>query len=153
MIHTHSPEQTEALGERFGSACVGGEVILVSGDLGAGKTRLAKGVARALGIDPESVTSPTFTLMQIHHGHLPLYHIDLYRVEHPAEIADLALFDEPDGPGVTLVEWPEQGAGQVPHYGARLTVTIGPGDNDRTWNLDIPDRGPAHLIAAIGGGA
>ena len=79
--------ETFDLGVRIGEQLSGGEIILLNGPLGAGKTLLVKGVARALGLDEEDVTSPSFTLVNLHQGRLLLYHIDLYRLEEGASAA------------------------------------------------------------------
>jgi len=107
-FHSHSPAQTEALGEAWGRAAAPGWVIALTGDLGAGKTQLVKGLARGLG-SAARVHSPTFTLVNAYlGGRLPLYHLDLYRLQTPAEIvaAGLPEFLRPDG--VAVIEWAEK---------------------------------------------
>jgi tRNA threonylcarbamoyladenosine biosynthesis protein TsaE len=105
---THSPEETLALGRRIGEQLRGGEIFLLRGDLGAGKTIFAKGVAAGLGIDPADVTSPSFTLINTHEGRLLFFHIDLYRLDAGA-LRGLGLeeiFD--DEKAVTVIEWAER---------------------------------------------
>jgi tRNA threonylcarbamoyladenosine biosynthesis protein TsaE len=105
---THSPEETFALAKRIGDQLNGGEVFLLRGELGAGKTVFAKGLAAGLGIDPADVTSPSFTLVNVHQGRLRLYHIDLYRLETGTH-QDLGLeeiFEEEKA--VIVVEWAER---------------------------------------------
>jgi len=105
---SHSPAETEALGEKFGRAAQGGLVIALSGELGAGKTQLVKGLARGLGVTAR-VHSPTFTLVNEYGGgRLKLFHLDLYRLETREQIlsAGLEEFLEPDG--VAVVEWAER---------------------------------------------
>ena len=107
-IISHSPAETEALGERWGREAQRGLVIALSGDLGAGKTQLVKGLARGLGATSR-VHSPTFTLVNEYHGgRLRLFHLDLYRLETRAQIlaAGLEEYLQPDG--VTVVEWGER---------------------------------------------
>ena len=105
---THSPEETFALAERIGKLLEGGEVFLLSGELGAGKTVFAKGLAAGLHIDPRDVTSPTFTLINAHEGRLRFYHIDLYRLE-PDSRFDLGLEEIfEDKNAVVVVEWAER---------------------------------------------
>jgi len=105
---SHSPEETEALGERWGRDARSGLVLALSGDLGAGKTRLVKGLARGLGITAR-VHSPTFTLVNIYGGgRLDLYHLDLYRLESPGQIAAAGLEEYLNAPGVTVIEWAER---------------------------------------------
>src|ERR1035438_6593285 len=105
---SHSPAETESLGETFGSAAKRGFVVALSGELGAGKTQLVKGLARGLGITAR-VHSPTFTLVNEYAGgRLKLFHLDLYRLESRAQIraAGLEEFLQPDG--VAVVEWAER---------------------------------------------
>src|SRR5882757_9165517 len=105
---SHSPAETEALGEKFGGAAQRGWVFALSGDLGAGKTQLVKGIARGLGISAR-VHSPTFTLVNEYGGgRLKLFHLDLYRLETPAQIlsAGIEEFLSPDG--VAVIEWAER---------------------------------------------
>jgi tRNA threonylcarbamoyladenosine biosynthesis protein TsaE len=105
---SHSPADTEALGEKFGRTAARGLVIALGGDLGAGKTQFVRGLARGLGI-PARVHSPTFTLVNEYGGgRLKLFHLDLYRLETPAQIlsAGIGEFLQPDG--VAVVEWAER---------------------------------------------
>ncbi|HKP87386.1 MAG TPA: tRNA (adenosine(37)-N6)-threonylcarbamoyltransferase complex ATPase subunit type 1 TsaE [Blastocatellia bacterium] len=105
---TRSAEETFELGRSIGEALEGRAVFLLSGDLGAGKTVFAKGLAAGLEIDPADVTSPSFTLVNVHEGRLRLNHIDLYRLDHGA-YAGLGLeeiFDEENS--VTVIEWAER---------------------------------------------
>jgi tRNA threonylcarbamoyladenosine biosynthesis protein TsaE len=105
---SHSPAETELLGEKFGRAAEHGLVIALSGDLGAGKTQFVKGLARGLGISAR-VHSPTFTLVNEYGGgRLKLFHLDLYRLETPAQILSAAVeeFFSPDG--VAVIEWAER---------------------------------------------
>jgi tRNA threonylcarbamoyladenosine biosynthesis protein TsaE len=103
-----SVEETEALGRELGERLAPDGVLLLSGDLGTGKTVLARGVAAALGIDPAEVQSPTFTLMRSHRGRGgSLLHVDLYRLE-PTEVPGLGLEEALHAPGVKVVEWAER---------------------------------------------
>ncbi len=105
---THSPEETFELARSIGQRLEGGEVFLLSGELGAGKTVFAKGLAAGLDIDPADVTSPTFTLVNAHEGRLRFYHVDLYRLDFGAH-RDLGLgeiFD--DEKTVSVIEWAER---------------------------------------------
>jgi tRNA threonylcarbamoyladenosine biosynthesis protein TsaE len=105
---SHNPAETEALGEKFGRAAQSGFVFALSGDLGAGKTQFVKGLARGLGISAR-VHSPTFTLVNEYGGgRLKLFHLDLYRLETPAQIlsAGVGEFLSPDG--VAVIEWAER---------------------------------------------
>jgi len=105
---SHSPTETIALGEQWGRAAESGLVIGLSGDLGAGKTQFVKGLARGLGI-VERVHSPTFALVNIYSGgRLTLFHLDLYRLETPQQIAAAGLDEYLTPAGVTVVEWAER---------------------------------------------
>jgi tRNA threonylcarbamoyladenosine biosynthesis protein TsaE len=109
---SHSPEQTEALGESWGRAAESGWVIGLCGDLGAGKTQLVKGLARGLDI-PGRVHSPTFALVNIYTGgRLPLAHLDLYRLDTPAQITTAGLEEYLQPAGVTVIEWAEKWLGE-----------------------------------------
>ena len=105
---SHSPAETEALGERWGRDARSGLVIALSGDLGAGKTRLVKGLARGLDI-PARVHSPTFTLVNIYAaGRLTLFHLDLYRLNTPEQIVAAGLEEYLNPAGVAVIEWAER---------------------------------------------
>lgn len=100
---TASPAETEAAGERLGTRLRVGDVVLLTGELGAGKTTFVRGVARGAG-SPAAVASPTFQLVRVYPGRVRLAHVDLYRIEDGAELGDLGL-DELAGEGAVLVEW------------------------------------------------
>lgn len=107
-VTTRSEAETAAEGRRLAASLRGGEVLLLSGDLGAGKTAFVRGLAGGLGIDPADVTSPTFTLVQEYRaGRLPLFHVDLYRLT-PIEVDDLGLDDMALEGGVLAIEWPDR---------------------------------------------
>ncbi len=106
---TSTPAETQAIGEAIGFLTLPGDIILLSGPLGAGKTCLTQGIARGLGIR-ESTPSPTFMLAREYHGRLPLYHIDLYRLEF-REISELGLDEYLFGQGVSAIEWAEKDPG------------------------------------------
>jgi tRNA threonylcarbamoyladenosine biosynthesis protein TsaE len=106
-------EETRAIGRRIGTAARPGTVLALTGELGAGKTQLAKGVAEGLGVT-SVVNSPTFVLMNEHVGRLRLYHIDAYRLGDPEEAAAAGLLDEDHADGVTVVEWADRLDGWLP---------------------------------------
>ncbi|MBI2902487.1 MAG: tRNA (adenosine(37)-N6)-threonylcarbamoyltransferase complex ATPase subunit type 1 TsaE [Candidatus Methylomirabilis oxyfera] len=118
-----SPEETRALGEALGRHACAGDLIALIGDLGSGKTVFVAGLAAGLGIDPDThVSSPTFTIMHRYLGRLPLYHIDLYRIDGPEALLALGLEEYLEGDGVAVVEWAEHGVGILPTE--RLTVRL-----------------------------
>ncbi len=103
-----SAAETVALGEKCGALLRAGDVLILTGDLGAGKTQFTKGIARGMGIDAD-VTSPTFTIEMVYEGKaMPLYHFDLYRLNDPDQLEDTGLFDAMDSDGPTVIEWGEQ---------------------------------------------
>jgi tRNA threonylcarbamoyladenosine biosynthesis protein TsaE len=107
-LTSHSPEQTQKFGVSIGELALPGDIFLLVGDLGTGKTCLTQGIAWGLGIK-EYAVSPSFVLIRELNGRLPLYHIDLYRLDHIEEIAELGLDDYLYGQGVCVVEWAEKG--------------------------------------------
>jgi tRNA threonylcarbamoyladenosine biosynthesis protein TsaE len=104
---TSSEAETEAAGAGLSASLRAGDVVLLYGDLGAGKTAFTRGLAQGLGIDPAEVSSPTFTLVQEYHGRLTLFHVDLYRLE-AREVDDLGLEELVLGDGVVVIEWAER---------------------------------------------
>ena len=114
-----SEAETEAVGAALAVRLDAGDIVLLNGELGAGKTAFVRGMARGLGAADEAVSSPTFTLLQEYAGRLTLYHADLYRLA-PAEIADLGLLDL-SAEGILAVEWPERWPNAP---SAVVTVTI-----------------------------
>jgi len=110
---SHSPEQTQKLGARIGELALPGDIFLLVGKLGTGKTCLTQGIARGLDIR-EYVMSPSFVIIRELDGRLPLYHIDLYRLDHIEEIEELGLDDYLYGNGVCVVEWAEKGLTALP---------------------------------------
>ena len=105
---SRSEQDTAAIGRELGATLAAGDVVLLHGDLGAGKTAFVRGLAAGLGVDAQEVSSPTFTLVQEYRGgRLPLFHVDLYRLNDPREIDDLGL-DEIAEDGVLAIEWAER---------------------------------------------
>lgn len=107
IITTGSEEETSAAGERFAARLKPGDVVLLYGDLGAGKTAFVRGLAKGLGASPDDVSSPTFTLIQEYRGPVTLQHVDLYRLK-PSEIEGLGLDELTDGRAVVAIEWAER---------------------------------------------
>ena len=124
---TRSEEETFELARRMAESFTGTEIVLLTGELGAGKTVFAKGLAAGSGVnDPDRVSSPSFTLVNIYQGRrFPVFHIDLYRLERDAEIADLG-WEDMLGQGIVIVEWAEKLTFPV----SGIRVRIDPLDDD-----------------------
>jgi tRNA threonylcarbamoyladenosine biosynthesis protein TsaE len=134
---TQSAEETFALGRQVGAQLSGGEILLLAGPLGAGKTVFVKGLAAALSIDPEDVTSPSFTLVNPYAGRLLLFHLDLYRLDHGAAAAHAVDLEEllSDEHAVVVIEWAER-LGNYPLPGNVWRVLI-TGDGDRPREIKL----------------
>ena len=108
-----STAETIALGEKCGELLAAGDVLVLTGDLGAGKTQFTKGIARGMSITAD-VTSPTFTIEMVYEGGaMPLYHFDLYRLNDSSQLDDIGLFDAMESDGPTVIEWGEQFADDI----------------------------------------
>ena len=127
---SESAEETRRLGERLGALLRAGDVVLLSGELGAGKTVFVQGVARGLGFEG-SASSKSFVLLGEYAGRVRLYHADLYRLEAPEQVEELAL-DEISADGVLVVEWPERaGEGVLPEEHVRVEFEVTGEDSRR----------------------
>jgi tRNA threonylcarbamoyladenosine biosynthesis protein TsaE len=122
-IVSNSPEQTRKIGKKLGELAAPGDVILLVGSLGAGKTCLTQGIARGLGIH-EYTASPSFVLVREYQGKLPLYHVDLYRLDRIEEVAQLGLDDYLYGKGVCVVEWADKGLSVLPQEHLLIEMQI-----------------------------
>jgi tRNA threonylcarbamoyladenosine biosynthesis protein TsaE len=135
---SRSEQETFQLGFDIGKQLSGGEIILLSGPLGAGKTLLVKGIAHALGVDEADVSSPSFTLVNPYDGRLRLYHIDLYRLDEGASAAHAVDLDEllSDEHAVIVIEWAERmGRYPLPPGAWRIAIS-GDGDAPRTISIN-----------------
>ncbi len=132
---TGSPEQTQLLGCAVGERARPGDVFLLSGPLGAGKTCFTQGLASGLGVEGY-VRSPTFVIMTRHKGRLTLHHIDLYRVGSPEEAWDLGLDEQLFDSGVCVIEWAERAEELLPEESLWLEFRYGEGENARQIVLD-----------------
>lgn len=122
IVESFSPEDTFALGVKLGAEARPGQIYMLNGDLGVGKTVFTQGLARGLHID-EPVSSPTFTILQEYEsGRLPLYHFDVYRLGEPEELEEIGCDDYFFGNGVCLIEWAERIREWIPD--GAITVTI-----------------------------
>lgn len=124
VFRTESPEETQTLGEELGKKLKPGSVIALIGDLGTGKTCLTQGIARGVGIAPnEVVSSPSYILINEYTGNIPIYHIDLYRIETSAEIAELGLGEYVDGVGICIIEWADRMEDDLPDRCIMVHIT------------------------------
>ncbi len=137
-LETGSEDETRAFGERIGRTLEQGDVVLLRGDLGAGKTRLAQGIAKGLDVR-QPVASPSYVLMNEYPGRVPLFHVDLYRISDAGELEDLGLWDHADE-GCLVVEWPERGDDFLPADGIEIAISEGTGPSARVMELEA--RGP-----------
>ena len=152
---TGSREETIALGEKIGRSLEAGDVLVLTGDLGAGKTQLTKGIAAGMGVVGD-VTSPTFTIEMVYEGaEMPLYHFDLYRLDDPDQLEDTGIFDVLGADGVCSIEWGEQfaeeiGDARVDVFVTRLEDEAAPGEEPpREVRLVARDARGEALLAAL----
>ncbi len=120
--NSSAPEETAGIARRLAKGLSPGSVVALVGPLGSGKTVFVKGMAEALGLPAATATSPTFSIINEYEGDPPLYHIDLYRLEHAEEIAELGLHEYFDAAGIVAVEWAERASGLLPE--GTITVTL-----------------------------
>jgi tRNA threonylcarbamoyladenosine biosynthesis protein TsaE len=140
-LSTRSPEETRKVGEALAGLLVPGDVVSLTGDLGAGKTCLVQGAVRGLGID-EPVASPTFVLVREYRGgQLPVYHLDVYRLDRLQEVIDLGFEDLLDPEGVVFVEWGGAIDALLPDSFLEVELTV-PGQSEKR-RLGLSARGPA----------
>ena len=137
---TKSAAETRALGEKLAARLRPGDVLLLEGDLGAGKSELTRGIAKGLGV-AETVTSPSFTILNVYEsGRYPLYHFDWYRLESSEELYELGMDEFLGGDGIAVVEGPGRCPDAVPEGAVRIRMTAA-GDNERIieseeWDLE-----------------
>ena len=134
VLRSHSARETARIGSALGQYAIAGDVFLLSGELGAGKTCLTQGIAKGLGVDGY-VRSPTFVLVSVHQGRLPLYHIDIYRLDEVAEVVDLGLEEYLAGDGVSVIEWASKALEVFPQPYMLITLTY-EGENERLIQLE-----------------
>ena len=144
MTVTHSAAETRALGARMAQDMKAGDVVLLEGELGAGKSEFARGVAGGLGVT-ETVTSPSFTILNVYEsGRVPLYHFDWYRLESAEELFEMGLDEYLGGDGVALVEWPGRCPEAVPekHLMIRFVQT-----GEETREIEVVRSGESAVSA------
>jgi tRNA threonylcarbamoyladenosine biosynthesis protein TsaE len=147
VIESRSPHETKSWGRRLASLLEGGELLGLIGDLGAGKTVFIKGLASGLSLREEDILSPTFTMIQEHHGRFPLYHIDLYRLEE-ATLDDLGLREYLFSAGVAAVEWFERlrDSAEMEFLSVRISYA---GANLRRIEFSAVDSRHAQIISKL----
>ena len=135
---THSPAETRALGEKLAHLLLPGDVLLLWGDLGAGKSELTRGIAKGLGI-AGPISSPSFTIMNVYDdGRIPLYHFDWYRLQSSEELYEMGMDEYLGGDGVAVIEWPGQCSDAIPE--TCLSIIIEP-QEDETRRILFDYRG------------
>ncbi len=133
---SYSVEETEKAGEKLAEKLKAGDILALDGDLGAGKTAFARGVARGLGVTAH-VTSPTFAIVHTYKGRLPFFHFDMYRLESAEELYDIGWEDYLASGGVILIEWAEKVGDAIPPEAMRIRITR---EGDTTRLIDYLDR-------------
>jgi tRNA threonylcarbamoyladenosine biosynthesis protein TsaE len=146
-IISHSPEQTQKFGVSIGELAQPGDIFLLVGDLGAGKTCLTQGIAWGLDIK-EYAASPSFVVIRELYGRLPLYHIDFYRLNHLEEIAELGLDDYLYGNGVSVVEWAEKGLSLLPPEHLLIEMSY-VSDTERRLKLKPSGKRYRNIVAQL----
>ena len=139
---TRSVEETRALAAAVAPVLRPGDLVLLSGDLGTGKTAFAQGLATGLGVS-ERVTSPAFVLARTYTGRLPLVHLDVYRLDHVQELIDMGIAEIVDGSGVTLIEWGEVVRPVLPTDLLEVWLEEAASDDDRS--ITLTPSGPSWL--------
>jgi tRNA threonylcarbamoyladenosine biosynthesis protein TsaE len=145
-FNTMSAEGTEEAGRLLGPLLEPGDVLALTGDLGAGKTHLVQGIAEALGVE-ERVTSPTFNLLLVHPGPLPLYHFDLYRLERESDLEDIDFYATVEGDGVSAIEWGDRFPASLPPDHVRVYIHR-MGESARRFALEGTGPRGASLVDA-----
>ena len=136
---THSAEETIQLGKKIGSLLQPGAIIAMEGNLAAGKTTITKGIAESLGIE-ETITSPTFTLISEYEGKMPLYHMDVYRLDSCEDFINLGVEDLMYGEGVSIIEWSERVREELPKSTITLRLEVRE-DGGRDWSWAATNQG------------
>jgi tRNA threonylcarbamoyladenosine biosynthesis protein TsaE len=146
---TKSPDDTRELAAAVAALVEPGDVLLLAGELGTGKTVFAQGFGRGLGVE-EPVTSPTFTLLRTYKGRITLVHADVYRLDHLQEFVDLALPELLDEGGVALVEWGDMAAAALAPDFLEVCLDLGADDDDRVLTLQAVGRRWSGRLHALG---
>ena len=140
-LRSYGANHTGLIGELLGRHAEPGDVFLLVGDLGSGKTRLTKGIAKGLDIK-EEIRSPTFVLVTSHFGRMPLYHIDLYRLDHVAEVLDIGLEEYTGADGVSAIEWADRAIEAFEHDVLRIDFKY---DGIRSRSITMNPNGQRYV--------
>ena len=138
IIITNSVEETLQWGEELGKSSIIGDVFALNGELGVGKTVVAKGIAKGLGIN-EDITSPSFVLLEIYPNKLPLYHFDLYRIDSEIEFDRLNFEEYWNGDGISVIEWAEKADIRLPENSIKIKIEWLDSDKRRI-EIEYPDN-------------
>jgi tRNA threonylcarbamoyladenosine biosynthesis protein TsaE len=138
-VISSSPDATDEIGFRIGKKLRAGNIVRLYGDLGAGKTTLVKGIARALGIGGKDITSASFTIIAEYPGSPPFFHIDLYRLSGGMELDDIGIWDCIGTHSVSVIEWAERAEGELPDDSLKVTI-IDIGDDLREITIEGKDE-------------
>ena len=145
LYTSSSPEATREVARRLSGVLVAGDTVLLQGDLGAGKTEFVQGLAEGFEVT-ERVTSPTFTLLNIYQGKLPLYHFDLYRLDDPEDLANIGFDEFIGGDGVAIIEWPDLFPSEMPDEYVKVELRQGDHPMERILRIECKgDRYAARL--------
>ena len=139
-FRTHSPEETQEIGVRIGAQLSPGDVVALIGDLGAGKTCLTQGIAEGVGVyQDQTVNSPSYILINEYEGKIPIYHIDLYRLERLEDIVALGLEDYFGGDGICVIEWGDRMGELLPESHIQVTITA---EDEFTRTIEVSPISP-----------
>ena len=148
-LRSYSPQQTQLLGNRLGELAQQSDIVLLTGELGTGKTCLVQGIARGLGVE-EYAFSPSFVIVREYHGRLPLYHMDLYRLQNTSEIADLGLEEYLCHDGISVIEWAEKALEVLPRDRLLIALSYVPGyETQRAISLISEGRRYSELVRQL----
>ena len=145
---SHSPEETQEIGRLLGQVAKEGDIFLLTGALGTGKTCLTQGIAWGLGVEGYA-RSPTFVIATRYQGRLTLHHIDLFRIQDPQEAWDLGLEEYLSGENVCVVEWANRAAEVFPQESTWIAMEYGTEDTDRLMTIRAEDNGDGRLVQGL----
>jgi tRNA threonylcarbamoyladenosine biosynthesis protein TsaE len=148
VVRTTSADETEARGRGLGTLLTAGDVVALSGDLGAGKTVMVRGIVAGTG-STARVASPTFTLIREYAGPVPLFHVDLYRLDSPQQLDDIGLDEILDRSGIVLIEWAERAGPYLPDRHLWIAITFGAGEDDRELRFTARGRRSDEILTEL----